>query len=499
MLSSLALAAVAGVATVAGFAPFGLFPLPVAGVAVLFALLANQRSWQGGFAIGLAWGLGLFLGGVSWLFVALNRYGGMPAPMAATAVFLFCSYLALYPATVGALWVALRRRRPCADILLAAGLWTLSEWLRGTLLTGFPWLALGYSQVPPSPLASYAPILGVYGIGWCLVLAGAALGIADWRSRAPLPALLLVLVLAAGGWSLGGREWTRPSGSPLSVSLVQTNIEQSLKWRPDLQLQWLRVNLELVREHPARLVVLPETALPVLAENLPAGYVATLTDAVAGHGGDLVLGVFEREAGGAIHNAALAVGASGLQRYAKDHLVPFGEYSPPMFGWFYEWANIPMSDQTPGGDKQPPMRFDDQRVAINICYEDLFGAEIAAAATSATLLLNLSNLAWYGDSLAQPQHLQIARMRALETGRPMLRATNTGMTAVVASDGSVEQVLPAFERGALRAQVQGRSGVTPYMRWRDRPALGLALVGVAAGLLLRRRRPADAGLPPAAS
>ena len=183
MLPSLALAAVAGFATVAGFAPYGLFPLPLAGIAVLFALLAGQRSWQRGFATGLAWGLGLFLGGVSWLFVALHRYGGMPAPMAATAVILFCTYLACYPAAVGALWVGLRRGRMVVDVALAAGLWTLSEWLRGTLLTGFPWLALGYSQVPPSPLAPYAPVVGVYGIGFGLVLAGAALGLADWRCR----------------------------------------------------------------------------------------------------------------------------------------------------------------------------------------------------------------------------------------------------------------------------------------------------------------------------
>ena len=486
-LLSLVLAAVAGLATVAGFAPYGLFPVPVVTVALLFALLGRRQSWRGGFAIGMAWGLGLFLGGVSWLFVALHRYGGMPVPMAATAVSLFCAYLALFPGVAGALWVALRRRRAVADALLAAGLWTLSEWLRGIVLTGFPWLALGYSQTPPSPLAPIAPLLGVYGIGFCLVLAGAALGLADWRSRAPLPALLLTLALAAGGWSLRTRPWTEPAGAPLSVSLVQTDIEQSLKWRADLQLQWLRVNLDLVREHPARLVVLPETTLPMLAAQLPPGYLATLTDAVGGHGGDLVFGVFLREADGAIHNAALATGASGHQRYAKNHLVPFGEYSPPMFGWFYDWANIPMSDQTPGGANQPPMAFDDQRIAINICYEDLFGAEIAAAAADATVLLNMSNLAWYGDSLAQPQHLQIARMRALETGRPMLRATNTGMTAVVAHDGRVAGVLPAFERGALSARVQGRSGSTPYMRWRDRPALALALAALTASLLLGRR------------
>jgi len=487
MRLSLPLAAAAGFVAVGGFAPYGLFPLALVSVALLFSLLQQQPGAGRGFLTGLAWGLGLFLGGVSWLFVALNRYGGMPAPMAAMAILLFCAYLALYPAVVGAAWVALRRRRPLADALLAAGLWTLAEWLRGTLLTGFPWLALGYSQTPPSPLAYYAPLIGVHGIGFLLVLAAAAPALAPWRPRAPLPALLLLAAFAAGGVWLKERRWTEPAGEPLTVSLIQTNIEQSLKWRADLVRQWLLVNLQLVREHPARLVVPPETALPMLADQLPQGYLATLADAVAGHGGDLVFGVFEREPSGPIHNAALSVGASPRQRYAKKHLVPFGEYSPPMFGWFYDWANIPMSDQTPGDRRQPPLRFDDQRIGINICYEDVFGAEIATAATDATILLNLSNLAWYGDSLAQPQHLQIARIRALETGRPMLRSTNTGMTAVVLPDGRVDEVLPAFERGAIRVQVQGQRGETPYMRWRDMPALAFAAAACALALAVRRR------------
>ncbi len=487
MRLSLPLAAAAGFVAVGGFAPYGLFPLPLLSVALLFRLLQNQPGAGRGFLTGLAWGLGLFLGGVSWLFVALNRYGGMPAPLAAVAILLFCSYLALYPALAGGLWVALQRRRPLADALLAAGLWTLAEWLRGTLLTGFPWLALGYSQTPPSPLAGYAPVLGVYGIGFLLALTAAALALAPWRRRAPLPALLLLAAVAAGGLWLKERRWTEPAGAPLTVSLVQTNVEQSLKWRADLVRQWLQVNLQLVREHPARLVVLPETALPMLADQLPQGYLAILTDAVAGHGGDLVFGVFEREAAGPIHNAALSVGASPPQRYAKNHLVPFGEYSPPLFGWFYAWANIPMSDQTPGGRHQPPMIFDDQRIGINICYEDVFGAEIATAAADATILLNLSNLAWYGDSLAQPQHLQMARIRALETGRPMLRSTNTGMTAAVLPDGRVEAVLPAFERAAIRVEVQGRRGETPYMRWRDRAPLTLAAAACVLALAVRRR------------
>jgi len=178
-----------------------------------------------------------------------------------------------------------------------------------------------------------------------------------------------------------------------------------------------------------------------------------------------------------------------VQFYAKQHLVPFGEYSPPLFGWFYRLASIPMSDQTRGASDQAPMALDGQRVALNICYEDVFGAELIRALPQATLMLNISNLAWYGDSHAQPQHLQIARVRALETGRPMLRSTNTGMTALVQPDGQVAAVLPAFERGVLRVDVQGYQGLTPYARWGDRLVLGLALLVVVAAFVpvVRRR------------
>ena len=481
-------AALAGFVAVGAFAPFGLFPLAPLSLALLFSLLLRAQGVGQGFALGFGWGLGFFLGGVSWLYVALNRYGGMPPALAGFAIFLFCAYLALFPATVGALYARLRRGGLWRDGLLVAGLWTIAEWLRGTLLTGFPWLAVGYSQTPPSPLAGFAPVIGVYGIGFIVAWIGALIAFAPWRRASPAPAVLLVVAVLAAGGVLRKEIWTMPVGEPLSVVLLQTNIEQGLKWQPQMLQRWLQMNLDLVREHPAQLVVLPETTLPLLADQLPAGYLDTLSDSVEGVGGDLVLGLFTRNAEGQISNAAISLGVAQRQHYAKRHLVPFGEYSPPSFGWFYEYAKIPMSDQTPGAVDQPPMALGGQQIAVNICYEDLFGAEIARRAAAATMQLNLSNLAWYGDSLAQPQHLQIARMRALETGRPMLRSTNTGMTAVIQPDGRVSEVLPAFQSGALRAQLQGYQGMTPYLEHGDRSALGIALGAVVVALAFCRRR-----------
>ena len=491
MRSAWLVALLAGGATVFAFAPFGLFALAFLGLGVLAWLLADAARARAGFALGFAWGFGAFAAGVSWLYVALERYGGVPAPVAALAIGLFCAYLALYPALAGAAFVALRRggiaRAPVRAAALFGALWLLSEWLRGVVFTGFPWLAVGYAQTPPSPLAGLLPVLGVYGVGGLSAFvaalcafalrAGGVRALLAWR-----PALALVVPFGAG-FALLGQAWTQPAGAPLKVALVQTDFAQSLKWDPARFEEVLRVNLELAREAFAQpqtpaLVVLPETTLPTLLDRLPEGYLEVFAGLASQAGGDLVMGAFRRDAEERIYNAAISLGSAPVQRYAKQHLVPFGEYSPPLFGWFYELAQIPMSDQTRGAPDQQPMRFGDQQVALNICYEDLFGAELIRALPAATLMLNLSNLAWYGDSLAQPQHLQIARVRALETGRPMLRSTNTGMTAVVQPDGSVAAVLPAFERGVLHAEVRGHQGTTPYARWGDRLALLAAVIPI---------------------
>src|SRR6185369_7242729 len=334
-----------------------------------------------------------------------------------------------------------------------------------------------------SPLGGWLPVLGVYGVGGLLAGGMAWLVLAGRHWCAPLAG---VAALLAAGWGLGQIAWTRPAGPPLEVALLQTNIEQDLKWDPARLGGWLEHNRAFVAAHPAPLVVLPETTLPLLAEQLPAGYLAELSAPVRAMGGELILGVFLRNGAGHIHNGALAIGGGAVQSYAKQHLVPFGEYSPPLFHWFYDLVDIPMADQTRGAPDQPPITVGPHKIAVNICYEDVFGEEIIRALPEATLLLNISNLAWYGDSFAQPQHLQIARVRALETGRTMLRSTNTGMTAVVRPDGSVQAVLPAFETGALVAEVQGYAGLTPYAQAGNWPVV------VAAGAILawaaRRRR-----------
>ncbi len=479
-------AAALGAFCVLGFAPFdqwfAVWPAPTLALGGLLLLWQRAAGPRAAFVLGLAWGAGFFLCGVSWVYVSLSVFGGMAPPAAAAATLAFCLYLALFPALAGYLY----RRSigadspPWAGALLFAGLWTLTEWLRGTLFTGFPWLAVGYSQSPPSPLAGWASVLGVYGVGFIVALIAALLATA-WRRPA---AWIAVLVLLGGGALLRAMDWTPPHGPPLRISLLQGNVPQSLKWDPRRLPLSIDTYVELARANPAPLTVLPETAIPLYFNEVPREVLRRLTAS-----GDALIGVAVSTSDGGYTNGAVALTPQLVPRaYAKRHLVPFGEYPPPGFAWFFRFARIPMSDFTTGPPRQAPLDIAGQRIAPNICYEDIFGEELLDSLPAATLLVNLSNTAWFGDSLAQPQHLQIARLRAIETGRTMLRATNTGMTAMVNPDGSVAAALPPFTTAALVVDAQGRSGMTPYARWGNALALLLALAACLPALRRRKRQ-----------
>lgn len=477
----LAAAFLLGAATALAFAPFQLFPLPLLTLGGLYFLLGRTPLPRQGFALGFAWGLGCFLTGVSWVYVSMHDVGGMAAPLAALAALLFAAYLALFPGLAAWAWVRWRPPGMMAGAWLAAALWCLGEWLRGTLLTGFPWLALGYAQAPPSPLAGYAPLLGVYGLSFITVLLAAALAGGGRRWQA----WLFVAVVAFGGAGLQVLRWTEPAGRPISVALLQGNIPQTLKWAPENLDLSVDTYLRLGRSEKADLVVLPETAIPLMLHQVPADYWRSMAQ-----GSAIIAGSVVGQAGGGYINGAVVLDAQGQQAgiYGKRHLVPFGEFIPPGFSWFFRLVQIPLTDFSAGDRAQAPLAVAGQNLAPTICYEDLFGEELVPLATRSTLLLNLSNTAWFGRSLAQPQHLQIAQLRALETGRPMLRSTNTGMTAVIDAGGQVQAVLPPFETGNLRVEVQGRQGLTPYLAGGGNgPVLMLCLVTIVM-LMVRRRK-----------
>ena len=474
-------------ASVLGFAPFGLAPLPFFSAAGLLWLWQSAATPRRSAGLGFAFGLGLFLAGVSWVYVSLHEFGAMPAPLAAIATLLFCAFLALSPALVG--YLQARARRPLAirQLLLIPALWVLGEWLRDWIFTGFPWLALGYSQ-SASPLAGYAPLAGVFGVSW-LVWLCAALLLALLRARGRIAALTGLALLFGTGYGLKQVEWTRALGAPVTVSLLQGNIAQEMKWDEARFAATVQLYQRMSAGAPARLVILPETAIPRFLDRLDPELLRALAQTARGAGGDLIMGLPMRDATGRYYNSVLSLGTSPSQRYDKIHLVPFGEFIPPGFGWVLSILKIPLSDFSRGGITQAPLALAGQKVAVNICYEDAFGEEIIRFLPEATLLVNASNVAWFGHSLAPHQHLQIAQLRALETGRTMLRATNSGMTAIIDHHGNITAALPAFTQGVLKGVAQGRAGATPYVRWGNAPVLVLALL-LCALSMLRQGKPA---------
>lgn len=375
-------------------------------------------------------------------------------------------------------------------LLIMPAIWTLAEWLRGLLFTGFPWLSVGYSQVPNSPLAGYAPLLGVYGVS-LMVAVSAGLLLVLWEarwSRQGKIALVALLALWVCGALLNSVEWTHPQDNPLKVSLLQGNIPQDTKFDEDALVGTLETYRRMVQSSDAQLIVLPETALPILRDNVPENYQIILRDHVRKNGGDILIGAFEKEHGN-YYNSVYSLGSSQSQHYRKDHLVPFGEFIPlrGLLGWFInDVLSIPMSDLANGGATQKPLNVAGQKVAVDICYEDAFGEEVIHALPEATLLVNVTNDAWYGGSHAAMQHNQLSQMRALETGRMMLRATNTGVTSVIGVDGRIQSMLPQHQEGVLTATVQGYVGSTPFVRWGNLAMLVLIAV-MLVGVVLRAR------------
>ena len=482
-LQRLILALVLGALTVFGFAPFHLFWLPWLTLALLFALWHMAASAKQVFALGLAFGLGLYCVGIYWIYISLHTFGGMPWWFASFCTFCLCAFMALFPATAG--WLA---KRMGQLYWTAPLLWALSDWVRSWIFTGFPWLTLGYSQAPTSPLCGYLPVLGVYGVSALTALLAAGLCLIVSHGPRRKQALLAVMVMLVSGSLLTMVAWTRPVGQPIRVALLQGNISQTIKWSPEHAQQTLRQYLDMVRQTQARLIVLPETALPVLSEQLDPAYLGALGQHAQAMHGDILLGVVEVRQN-SYYNSAISVGSAPSQSYAKSHLVPFGEYIPlkAVFGWIYrDLLNMPLSDLSRGDSKQA-LTLAGQHIGVNICYEDVFGEEIAQQLPQAELLVNMSNDAWYGQSFAADQHMQFSQVRAIETGRMVLRSTNTGATAIIDKGGRVIQHAPHDQALILLGDAQSYQGVTPYVSWKNSAFLLLACFGLVLCWLVGRQ------------
>lgn len=514
---ALILALGAGAGHALCFAPANLPWLELVALGLVFRLALQAPSVGSAARIGFFFGLGWFGVGVSWIYLSLHGHGDLAAPLAILATAALASLLAVFPAGALAAGAAAGQAHSARRAVALAAAWTLSDWLRGIAFTGFPWLATGYAHTD-GPLSGYAPVVGVYGVG---AVAALSVALALWalrglavshaapvapgafrrRTLAAAAALLLCAGLLGTGQALRQLNWSQDQGRPIRVRLVQGNIAQDLKFGEGGLNRALDRYMPALAAHvpqasvsatdPPRgpaaaqtggpdLIVFPESAFPVPVNDLPDYVLQILGDEDQRAGAALVFGAFILERGSRYFNSAIGLGTNSVdpQRYSKRHLVPFGEFIPFGMHWFVQMLQIPIGDQEAGDQYQMPMSLAGQQIAVNICFEDLFGAEILAAwhdpQHQPTLLLNLSNLAWFDDSIALPQHLQISRMRALETARPLLRATNTGVTAVIDERGRVRAQLPTQTDGLLEAVVQGKIGTDPFIRWGNTPILVLA-------------------------
>lgn len=487
------LAAVAGAATTLAFAPFGIFPLAFMGPAFLFLLWENA-TWRAAASTGFAWGAGLFAGGTWWIYTAIHDFGQAPAWLAALLLLALVAIMGAYYAALG--WLV-TRLDPASGLsrrllLLPAG-WTLMEWLRGWLFTGFPWLQLGYAH-SDSPLAVLAPVGGVHLVTLANAATAAALLVClrgGWRERGA--ALAIVAVLWGGSAALAGRDWTTPEGAELSVALVQGAIPQDQKWQEDHRDATLGRFRALNREALGqRLIVWPESAIPMLAHEAQ-GYLASIRAEAGGRNSDLLIGLLRYDFdSGKIYNSLYAMSGAGSAWYDKRRLVPFGEFFPvpAVVRRWMRLMSLPYYDMSPGDERQPALAAAGERLGATICYEDAYGSEQLAVLEEATLLVNVTNNAWFGDSAAPHQQLQMARFRAREAGRWLMRATSNGVTAVIAPDGSIAARAPQFVPAVLKASVQPRTGLTPYARTGNWPVLlgCLLLVALAIGYPSRSGR-----------
>lgn len=477
---SLFFALLSGAILPLAFAPFGISAIAFISPAILFYLWLNATSHQA-FWRGLLFGLGFFGIGVSWVFVSINTYGNTPLIISILVTLLFILYLSLFPALQGLIVKWLFKNK--SDAVLCLGVfpasWVLFEILRSTLFTGFPWLPLGSSQMN-TPLQGLAPLFGVYGVSLAVAYISASLALLGrYTSYAiKFSCVAIIVIITVCGWSFTHHAWTKPSGPAMHVSLVQGNIAQEMKWDPAQIVKTLKIYKTMTEKNwGSQLIVWPEAAVPTFPQDVQQ-YLASLKQEAQQHQAYIVYGAPYIDVSTHRYYNALLLTGLGNGIYLKRHLVPFGEYFPlkSLFGWFINRFQIPMSNFSPGPKYQEPMTIDHTQIAAFICYESAFPFEVLDDAQNKNLLITVSDDSWFGRSIALPQHLEMAQMRALEAGRYLLQATNTGLTAVINPFGKIIALAPFNQPYVLNSSVIPMSGATPLMRWHYYPIYSVTLL-----------------------
>lgn len=487
-----------GALTTTAFAPFEYFIFAIISPALLFNAWLNA-SPRKALCIGFLYGLGMFGTGVNWLHISINLFGGMNLTGAILVTFLLIAFLSLYPAVVGyAARKYFAKSKLISLMIVFPVLWILAEWCRSWIFTGFPWLNLGYSHTG-TPLNGLAPVLGIYGVGLASVFTSSVLvGLFYSTNRQRLILAGMVIVIWTVSWMLQGTAWTKESRTDYRVALIQGAIPQNIKWNPDMHQPSLDLYLELSSSNwDSDLIVWPETAIPGFYHR-ELEVINTLQEMAQTTGTDVITGiVVTDQETGRYYNTMLLINRS-THTYYKKHLVPFGEYMPfdALLRPLLKFLEIPMSDFSPGDRAEKPLlHATGSIIGASICYEDAFGEEVISALPEAGILVNISNDAWFGDSIAPHQHLQMARMRALETGRYLLRSTNTGITAIINEKGKIIARSEQFQPNSTRALVALFTGMTPYARYGNWPIITFLII-VLVGLRLKGLRGLSKSLNP---
>jgi len=481
---------VIGALVMLSFAPFGFFPLAAILLLPLLLVFFKCKPRQAA-QLGFCFGAGLFLAGTYWLYVSIHVFGEAPWALAIFLMIGLVIIMAFYYAATGWFVARLSGGNLSRFVIVAPAVWVLFEWLRGWFMSGFPWMTLGYSQID-SPLAGFAPVLGIYGVSLVLIIsASAALAALLSAGNKRVVFAVLSILPWAGGAMVAQLSWTEPAGTVVKTTIVQGGISQDKKWLPEQ----FRPTLDLYRNSiienvDSDLVIWPEVAIPSVVDQVER-FISLVESDIDGRDQMLLFGILEREqTEGRIYNSVVAIDGETRQVYRKRHLVPFGEYFPvPDF--VREWMrlmSLPYSDISSGETEQQLIVMPDgNRLSVAICYEDAFAAEQLYALPDASILVNVSNDAWFGDSIAPHQHLQIARMRALEVGRHVVRATNNGVSAFIGPHGQLLASGPQFEFVSMTYAVQPRDGLTPFARAGNWPVITYTLLVVIwAGWRLRK-------------
>jgi apolipoprotein N-acyltransferase len=475
-----------GCMTTLAFAPFGWWWLaPVVLLPLLhIGLTVTPRDAAGH---GFWFGLGLYLTGTYWIYISVHVFGNAALWIALLLMVGLALIMAAFVALAGWLTSRLTRSEPWLLVVVGPAAWVLAEWIRGWVLTGFPWMALGYGQID-SPLAGFAPVIGVYGISFLLVMSAAAVIAAVMASGARARSLAAALVIAPWltGAILSAVDWTEPAGKAIRTTIVQAGVSQDEKWNRDKLRPIMEYYLGATRgAADSELIVWPEVAIPALDVQVES-FIARVESDVRRRGQNVAFGILERSndrnGDAQTYNSVILVGGPERQAYRKRHLVPFGEYFPvpPSVREWMRMQNLPHSDLAKGDENQPLLQaVGGVRFGVAICYEDAYGAEQLYALPEAGILVNVSNDAWFGDSIAPHQHLEIARMRSLEFGRSTVRSTNTGISAFIGPDGALLSMGRQFQPEILTADIVPRRGSTPYVAIGNWPLIGACLAVLA--------------------